>query len=127
MPERIGYAGSVAVVDGPTINFNSELQVGEYEKHTITVAPAGGKGTISLGSTADIQLIAAVSSLYSKDLTFTADPDKTDRPFNQPLVMAGGMFGIVDIAKVTAFTFTNNIPGTPAPDVTISVLIARTA
>ena len=127
MTERIGYAGSVAVVDGPTINFNSELKVGEYEKHSITVAP-GQTGTVSLGGTTDMLLLLIVSSLYDEaNITFTADPDKKNRPLNQPLAMAGSMIGLLGIAKVTAFTFTNSLPAPKPPDVTISVLIARSA
>lgn len=126
MPERIGYAGSVAVVDGPTINFNRELEVGEYERHTITVAP-GAKGTVSLGGTSDMLLLVIESSLYDKDITFTADPDKKDRPLDGPLAMAGSMVGLLGIAKVTAFTFTNGLTGAKPPDITVKVLIARSA
>jgi len=122
MPERIGYAGSVEVVGGPVINFNTELSVGGYERHTVTIAPTK-TGTVSLGTTADIQLLVIESSVYDPAITYLIDPEKkTPRPLDRPIALAGGIAGLFDTAGSKSFTFTN---GTAA-DITIKVLIAHT-
>jgi hypothetical protein len=128
MPERIEYAGSVAVVGGPQFSFKRTITSGAYHKLQVEVAH-GATQTINLGTstTSKLKLLAVTSTEYGSEVTFVIDATSSstaanERELDQPLLIAG-MAGIEMIGStISSLTFKNAFTN---KDVVIDVVVVR--
>ena len=127
MPERVEYAGSVAVAGGPHFSFKRTIEAGAYHKVQVKVAH-GATATVNLGTstTAKLKLLAITSTEYDVKVSFTIDPPTTasnpPHELDQPLLIAGTAGLELIGSSISVLEFRNDLAD---KDVVIDVFVVR--
>ena len=123
MPERVEYAGSVAVVGGPQFSFKRTIEGGAYHKFQFELDQNATK-KIGLGTSATdkLRLLAITSTEYAKEITFVINPPSTAvRELDQPLLIAGTAGVELIGTTLTEIQFTNGF----TKKIVIDIVIVR--
>lgn len=127
MSEKITYAFSAQVSNGPRVSESNTLQVEAYDKIQVTVVDTASDLEVNIqpGGSGLAQFLAITASTYDNDLSYKVNSaaSTTVIALNGPHVFVGtGVLGLLDAAPTKLFLSN----GTGA-DVTVNILVGRDA
>lgn len=124
MPEVINWSFTVGAVGGPRIAGSAGLQVGAYDKLSITLAAGAEDVDVQLQpatAAGKVDVLVVAATTYDEGLTFSADGGTTAFALAGPLVLIGA--GAVELLDAAPRTL--RLGNATTEDITLDILIGR--